>query len=55
MLIPRELYVAPSGSVLVTGMGGYQVIAAPNAEGERAVGHERRSAWTTPEKPQSGG
>ena len=37
MLIPRELYVAPSGSVLVTGMGGYQVIAAPNAEGERAV------------------
>jgi hypothetical protein len=35
--MPRELYVAPSGSVLVTGMGGYQVIAAPNAEGERAV------------------
>ena len=37
MLIPRELYVAPSGAVLVTGMGGYQVISAPNAEGERAV------------------
>lgn len=37
MLIPRELYVAPSGAVLVTGMGGYQVISAPNEEGERAV------------------
>ncbi len=38
MLTPRELYVAPSGAVLVTGMGGYQVISAPNAEGERKVG-----------------
>lgn len=37
MLIPRELYVTPSGAVLVTGMGGYQVISAPNEEGERAV------------------
>ena len=37
MLTPRELYVAPSGAVLVTGMGGYQVISAPTAEGERTV------------------
>lgn len=37
MLTPRELYVAPNGAVLVTGMGGYQVISAPNAEGERKV------------------
>lgn len=38
MLTPRELYVAPNGAVLVTGMGGYQVISVPNAEGERKVG-----------------
>ncbi len=38
MLTPRELYVAPNGAVLVTGMGGYQVISAPTAEGERKVG-----------------
>lgn len=37
MLTPRELYVAPNGAVLVTGMGGYQVISAPTAEGERRV------------------
>ena len=37
MLTPRELYVAPSGAVLVTGMGGYQVISASTAEGERTV------------------
>lgn len=37
MLTPRELYVAPNGAVLVTGMGGYQVISAPIAEGERRV------------------
>ena len=37
MLTPRELYVAPSGAVLVTGMGGYQVISAPTVEGERTV------------------
>lgn len=37
MLTPRELYVAPNGAVLVTGMGGYQVISASNAEGERTV------------------
>lgn len=33
MLTPRELYVAPNGAVLVTGMGGYQVISASTAEG----------------------
>ena len=37
MLTPRELYVAPDGSVLVTGVGGYQVISAANDKGERAV------------------
>lgn len=37
MLTPRELYVAPSGAVLVTGMGGYQVISASSADGERTV------------------
>lgn len=37
MLTPRELYVAPNGAVLVTGMGGYQVISASTAEGERTV------------------
>lgn len=37
MLTPRELYIAPNGTVLVTGMGGYQVISAPTAEGERMV------------------
>ena len=37
MLTPRELYVAPNGAVLVTGMGGYQVISVPTAEGERTV------------------
>ena len=33
MLTPRELYVAPDGSVLVTGAGGYQVISAANDKG----------------------
>lgn len=37
MLTPRELYVAPNGAVLVTGMGGYQVISASTAERERTV------------------
>lgn len=37
MLTPRELYVAPNGAVLVTGMGGCQVISASTAEGERTV------------------
>ena len=37
MLTPRELYVAPNGAVLVTGMGGYQVVSAPTAEGERKI------------------
>lgn len=37
MLTPRKLYVAPNGAVLVTGMGGYQVISASTAEGERTV------------------
>lgn len=37
MLTPRELYVAPDGSVLVTGAGSYQVISAANDKGERTV------------------
>ena len=36
MLTPRELYVAPDGSVLVTGAGGYQVISVDD-RGERVV------------------